>query len=289
MCTSGDCSSQPKCAYKAPTPAAQNWTVDCNESAPNGYNCYKNVHDFVAAMKETVPDVPHPLYCTNHCRVALICDPANPCIINGSNLKAWLPSNDCAASPFPCQSGSTCCRDPFHGGGACYNVGSCSQLHDLYASKSCMNASRMHDSEACLTLLRQTHVYMANVVMGPHTSTVGAHGGLLYVNDKATVTGVNVTFTGGKALLAGGAIALQQGKLACKNCVFKGNEASAGGAIYNLNIYGSIILEDPTFSGNTPSANADCHSNALGCCICQGSGCPACCLPHSGSDPCKWA
>jgi hypothetical protein len=92
--------------------------------------------------------------------------------------------------------------------------------------------------DACFTVLRETHVYMANVVIGPHTNSLGTytHGGLMYVNNKATVTGVNVTFTGGKALTAGGAIALQQGKLLCKNCVFKGNEAPAGGAIYNLNI-----------------------------------------------------
>jgi hypothetical protein len=48
-------------------------------------------------------------------------------------------------------------------------VDSCSQLHDPSPSKSCMN-KRAHESEACLTLLRQTHVYMANVVIGPHTS-----------------------------------------------------------------------------------------------------------------------
>jgi hypothetical protein len=64
----------------------------------------------------------------------------------------------------------------------------------------------------------------------------------MYVDDGATVTGVNVTFTGGKALAAGGAVTLQQGILRCKNCVFKGNEAvsegyaPAGGAIFNKNI-----------------------------------------------------
>ena len=45
----------------------------------------------------------------------------------------WLPSTDCAASPFgPCVAGTVCCSDPASTGtaeGACYRASSCAALH----------------------------------------------------------------------------------------------------------------------------------------------------------------
>ncbi len=107
-----------------------------------------------------------------------------------------------------------------------------------------------------------------NVVIGPHISRypMGGGGGLLYVSDDSSFTGVNVSFTNGTALHMGGAITLNQGHLACANCTWEHNTAVGadppggphGGAIFNHNIYGSVILESPTFIGNTPSVGDDC-------------------------------
>jgi hypothetical protein len=45
---------------------------------------------------------------------------------------AWLPSADCAKSPFPCANGTVCCSDPRakKSAGACYKVASCDAIHD---------------------------------------------------------------------------------------------------------------------------------------------------------------
>jgi hypothetical protein len=48
-----------------------------------------------------------------------------------NNVTGWVPSNDCAKSPFPCQSGALCCADPTKTSkGACYKVSDCSTIHD---------------------------------------------------------------------------------------------------------------------------------------------------------------
>ena len=86
----------------------------------------------------------------------------------------------------------------------------------------------------------------------------------------------------------------------CDNCSFHGNTAAGtdpwggphGGAIFNHNIYGSVILQNPKFSGNSPSVSDDCScagycspsscsercknadGGALKCCVCSGDGCP---------------
>jgi hypothetical protein len=101
-------------------------------------------------------------------------------------------------------------------------------------------------TETCLVLLRETQVYMSNVVVGPHESTTmqGGGGGLVAVNAHARFTGVNVTFTGGKAVMSAGAVQVNQGTFKCKECRFTGNSAlgsdpfggSHGGAIWNRNI-----------------------------------------------------
>lgn len=136
-------------------------------------------------------------------------------------------------------------------------------------------------------------------------------GGLLYVQDDSTFTGVNVSFTGGTAVHTGGGITLNQGHFACKGCTFDGNTAGSadpwggphGGAIFNHNIYGSIVLDAPTFRNNTPAAADDCKcegyckenvncssycNNCVGgplkCCVCSGAGCPRCCVPP-GTPP----
>ena len=87
----------------------------------------------------------------------------------------------------------------------------------------------------------------------------------MYVQDGSFFTGVNVSFLNGAAVGFGGAVTLNQGHLACANCTFFGNIAATnsngdtyGGAIYNHNIYGSVILEFPKFGGNTPSIGDDC-------------------------------
>lgn len=118
-------------------------------------------------------------------------------------------------------------------------------------------------------------------------------GGLLYVQDGSSFTGVNVSFLNGTAVDSGGRA--NQGHLACANCTFQGNTAAGsfgpyGGSIFNHNIYGSVILESPKFIGNTPSVADDCScagycapgqcseycqqagGGALKCCVCTYSG-----------------
>ena len=150
----------------------------------------------------------------------------------------------------------------------------------------------------------------------------GGGGGLLYVDDGATFTGVGVNFHDGRAVYYGGAVALSQGHFQCAGCTFQNNTAHGngiydhGGAISNHNFYGSVVLDAPTFTDNTPSPGDDCKcagyctglaptgncsagcandpGGPLKCCVCSvgdegtGGGCPACCVapgdePISGS------
>lgn len=162
----------------------------------------------------------------------------------------------------------------------------------------------------CLFVARKMSVFMANVVIGPHTTDSAGHlglgGGLLFIEDKSTFTAVNTTFAGGKAEGAGGGITLEQGSFACKGCTFLNNTAEPapwgaphGGAINNFNQFGSVVLDAPTFRTNVPSVVDDCkfegccsnssycskcNGGPLRCCVCSGEGCPKCCVPP-GSLP----
>jgi len=159
----------------------------------------------------------------------------------------------------------------------------------------------------CIFVARQMNVFMANVVIGPHTTNSAGHlglgGGLLFIQDLSTFTAVNTTFTGGTAESEGGGITLEQGKFACKGCTFSNNTAEPapwgpahGGAINNFNQFGSVVLETPTFRANVPSVVDDCkfegccpqtnssdcstcNGGPLRCCVCSGEGCPKCCVP----------
>merc|ERR1719272_1290394 len=129
---------------------------------------------------------------------------------------------------------------------------------------------------------------------------MGGGGGLLYIDDDATFTGVGVKFHDGRAISYGGAVALSEGHFQCANCTFHNNTAHGsgiydqGGAISNHNFYGSVVLASPTFTGNTPSPVDDCKcagyctgpppkgncsagcdndpGGALKCCVCSDGG-----------------
>lgn len=186
--------------------------------------------------------------------------------------------------------------------------------------------------EPCVGLERGLQVFFKNVDIGPHENDdpMGGGGGLLRVDDDSTFVGVGVLFHGGVALNDGGAITLDQGHLACANCTWRNNTVkaegghAAGGAMFNHNLYGSVVLESPTFVQNTPPPSDDCKcggcwtraakpptcpsapaaycsaacidtvhklcdARPLKCCTCSGSGCPSCCVapgqfPISGGN-----
>ena len=307
-CAEGECAKR-TCSTAPPEPPAKrplgpgNWFPDCTGRATggsdsaqvglDGFVCFTDVLEFVAALNATVPAPsatgrPTSVDCAGpNCKLALVCEPDEPCKI---------PSELCM---FPHPS-------PF--------------------------GMQWDFTESCIFLFREMQVFMANVEIGPHisgypmsvsqpnepwqpifppsrtysgtcVSLCQGGGGLLYVQDGSFFTGVNVSFLNGTAVGFGGAVTLNQGHLACANCTFFGNRAATnsngdtyGGAIYNHNIYGSVILEFPKFGENTPSVGDDCScagycepgqcndycekadGGALKCCVCSGEQCPKCCV-----------
>ena len=187
-CTDGDCRAR-TCAPPPPLPPATrplgpgHWFPDCSGRGQtpqlDGFVCFTEVGPFVGALNATIPP-PTPPY-------------GRPSSVDcaGPNCRLALV----CLPEAPCALPSELCMFP-------------------YPSPLGM---QWDFTESCLFLMRNMDVFLMNVVLGPHTSAypMGGGGGLLYVSDNSSFTGVNVTFVGGQAVMSGGAVTLNQGHLAC--------------------------------------------------------------------------
>jgi len=125
-------------------------------------------------------------------------------------------------------------------------------------------------------------VNMAYVDVMNHSAAQTIHrvGGLLYIDVGSFVNGTGLTFSGGYADGVGGAVYIEyDGFFSCSDCTFRDNTArSDSGPIANGHI---LALKDPTFIGNSPSVETNCHaalfSGGSAGCTCTGPGCPSCC------------
>ena len=197
-------------------------------------------------------------------KLALLCDADEPCHI----------SSEDSMFPYPNQF----CHPPFPRGG-------CTQRYD-----------------SAIVVLGDMEVFMINVVIGPHANTaiVGTGqnpvGGLLTAN--GVFTGVNVTFQGGGALYGAG---VSVGKrFACGGCrgfcgfLDNGYRLSkprlARGSNCQPQHARGARLAGPSVCQQHPSVQQDCAATrnvpgdadggALKCCVCDGEGCPACCVKY---------
>jgi len=129
-------------------------------------------------------------------------------------------------------------------------------------------------------MYRTVNLAYVDVMNHSAAQTTYRVGGLLYIDAGAHVTGTGLTFSGGSADGVGGAVFINYGStFSCSDCTFRDNTATSNsGPISNVH---KLVLKDPTFIGNSPSVETNCHADLLnaggGGCTCTGAGCPSCC------------
>ena len=95
--------------------------------------------------------------------------------------------------------------------------------------------------------------------------TIAIDGGganRVLLNLTGTLTLNNLTISNGHTTANGGGV-FNNSSLTVTNCTFAGNNAAAGGAIFNA-VTGTLAVVNSTFSGNVSAAGGAIHSDHLG-------------------------
>ena len=137
----------------------------------------------------------------------------------------------------------------------------------------CTAAERCAISGVQLRVPPHVEVRMAYVDI-EHQQPGLLNGGLMNIGGRVgggSVVGTRLTFSGGKAKYAGGAVVIsEQGSFTCTDCAFRDNSARRGGGAVD-NAGGSLRLIRPSFSGNQAGLGAawgpDCYCAASKLCV----------------------